>query len=171
MILSRECACGQKVEFEADDLPQLTCPACGRSLKDQFAPAPVAVREPVSSRSDSGAFSRQAVLESVRSQSCYQNLRGLIEAVFLIAVLVFAIIIALDLAVIFQRSDSIPPNLLYAEVAIAVACMIGIGIAGAAKQAALLGVDAADILIANRADRIAEQALTNTLGHSQAVDK
>jgi hypothetical protein len=37
MILSRQCACGQQVEFEAEDLAQLTCPFWGRSLHEQFA--------------------------------------------------------------------------------------------------------------------------------------
>src|SRR5438046_366568 len=40
MIVTKTCACGQSIEFEAEDLADLKCPHCDLSLFEQFAPPP-----------------------------------------------------------------------------------------------------------------------------------
>jgi TM2 domain-containing membrane protein YozV len=42
MILKKECACGQNLEFEQEDAPYINCPSCGRLVSDLFDPATAA---------------------------------------------------------------------------------------------------------------------------------
>lgn len=36
MLMNKECVCGQKMEFEADDVERINCPRCGKKVSELF---------------------------------------------------------------------------------------------------------------------------------------
>jgi hypothetical protein len=42
MIATKDCVCGQKLEFEQEDAPYINCPSCGRRVSDLFDPVTAA---------------------------------------------------------------------------------------------------------------------------------
>lgn len=175
MILSRQCACGQNVEFEAADLPQLNCPTCGRSLHEQFAP-PIPDRMPSAKKIEASfeqpdvttAPSRtETTLASVRSRSCYKTLRGLINGVVWIGLALVALFAIFELFAASQRSTG---DIAPADLIAFVCCLVAAVLLVALRQALLLGIDAADVLIADRTDRLATRPMRD-VPTGASVDK
>jgi hypothetical protein len=167
MILSRQCACGQKVEFEAEDLSQLACPSCGRSLHEQFAPPPASTPPPARFDLPPDPHANRAkldadiariltpgdharVLSEVREKSCYGTLRGLINTVIGISIGVAGLAIVADVIIMTQRKGDIAA----ADAIVFLSCILAIVLLVAFRQALFLAIDAVDLMIANRADHI-----------------
>lgn len=155
--MSGQCSCGQTLEFEAEELPQLTCPNCGRSLADQFKPKQPIPPQPTPSRkpepTPTAEFKTQGTLDEIRQQSCYKTLRSLIEGVVTIpCVLLLLLMLAGIVTVVLSPSVQ---NIIGA-VAMIVLGALGIAFFIAIKQALLLAIDGVDLLIADRTDRKAE---------------
>jgi hypothetical protein len=171
MILSRQCACGQKVEFEAEDLASLTCPSCGQSLHEQFAPPPPPPRFDPSPNEQAQAnrakldadiariltpSATAKTLTAVRANTCYKTLRDLINAGVTISLIIVFAFAFFELYATTQRAnaDLLSPPIL----TVLAGCALTTFVLVALRQALLLGIDAVDILIAGRTDRLAAQA-------------
>lgn len=160
MILTKYCACGQQIEFEAEELAELTCPACGTSLREQFAPKSArvpgalqpqtSIEAPRPSAPPAQSNLAHDTLDHVRKQSCYKTFRGFIETAIDIGLVILAILIVVPLIVVLQaRSGTmVAGGLMFAALA-----ALGFILLVALKQALVLAVDAVDILIADRTDR------------------
>lgn len=168
MIIAKQCACGQNVEFEAEDLPLLTCPSCGRSLHEQFGPQqngespkvelPPSVRFPASAPMAQPARLSDAdkELDLVRRQSCYKTLRGLIGTVIGIGCAILILSVAGIVATLL--SFQAPAQVVAGSMGLIAICALAFVVLIAIKQALLLAIDMADVLIHDRADRRAAES-------------
>lgn len=177
MILNKECRCGASLEFEAEDLPTLTCPTCSAPLQDQFGkpplprpsfdppPEPVTVRErKVSERRSDGTWSERRLsegesrsefaLRDVRQESCYKALRNLIDIVFGLAYAALTIgPVVMFFSVVGKGAQAGNPEIVLMIISVVLA-LVGVLILMASKQALLLLIDIADVLVSDRADRL-----------------
>ncbi|HUS37349.1 MAG TPA: hypothetical protein VM680_18525 [Verrucomicrobiae bacterium] len=176
MIMDKECFCGTKLEFDAGEINELTCPKCGRAVIDLFkgqsVPQPESnggfekarqerterfLRDGATSEKARAGSDEETALNVVRSKSCYRTLRGLINTVimggyFICGLFVVALVIG---SIGAALSGTLPAeHLAMTWVAAFVVMGAAVVLLMAIKQGLLLLIDGVDLLVAERVDRI-----------------
>ncbi len=164
MIMTGQCACGQKLEFEAEEIAESVCPSCNSPLASQFArrsenklpkpdlnPSNIPPFPAITSERPSEPLGLPGrTLQAVRQESCYKTLRGLIESVIGFGVVICGLIIVIPIITLLVTPST---QFLFGAVITTAVGILAIVILVAIKQALLLAIDGVDVLIADRADR------------------
>lgn len=167
MIIQKECYCGTKLEFEAEDIETISCPKCGRPVsilfpkpkeesKEQSPPRPPRPPRQESNATSSPGDRERAVLENVRGRSCYTTLRELIGVLIGVGYVTSSLFLIGGVAGAWQASRTgASGELIGATLAFGlVSGAVGVILLVALKQAMLLMIDAVDVLVAERTDRL-----------------
>jgi hypothetical protein len=129
--------CAQSIEFDLKDEWRIgPCPHCG---KDTLLRSPLTEDSAIKSPAMSQTSHVQKRLESIRGNSCYKTLRGVIDICFIVS----AILVFVAVAACWGGYGEVHPVIATILGVVAIVILI------AGKQSSLLLVDIADAILHN----------------------